>query len=409
MIGFNQLYLSLAWRNIWRNKRRTIITMASIVFAVVLAVGLNSLKEGILFKMQENMVSYYTGSLQIHEQGYWDEKTLENSFIMNDPIQKAIEEIKDIRGYTARLESFALSASDEMTKGAMIVGIDPDNESRITNLTDKIVEGEYLKGQDQSVLLATGLADYLKLGVGDTIVIIGQGYHGATAAGKYAIKGIVKLGSPELNKRMVYMPLQLAQYLFSAEDRLTAVVLDVDNINEVSDITAKLSASIPTYEVMDWKTLVPELNNFIEAERAENKIFLFVLYLLISFGIFGTILMMLRERQFEFGVLVAIGMQNIKLSGVVVLENIFISITGAIIGGLLSIPVVFYFHKYPIHVGESLGEFYEDFGFEPIFYFSIEPWIFYSQAIVVLFIALGLSLYPLFQLSRLRPLVAMRK
>ena len=271
------------------------------------------------------------------------------------------------------------------------------------------MEGQYLAADDESVLLTTGLADYLKLEVGDTLVLMGQGYHGVSAADKYPVKGLIKLGSPELNKRMVYLPVQLAQRLFGAEGRNTALVLKIRNINHAASITKKLAAFLPELEIMDWKTMLPELNNILETERAESVIFLGILYLLISFGIFGTILMMLLERQFEFGVLAAIGMRRTKLSVVVVLENVMISVLGAIIGTLLSIPVVVYFYKYPIRVGGDLKEVYENFGFEPVFYFSVEPQIFYSQTIVVLVIALVLSLYPLTRILRLDPIKAMRK
>ena len=408
MSSFRQLFITLAWRNIWRNRRRTLITMGSVVFAVVLAVLLNSVKEGILVKMQENTVTFYTGAIQIHEKGYWDERTLENTFIPGDEIKNTIEHIDGIEGITSRLETFALAASEDYTKGAMIVGMDPENEHLITQLKNKVAEGNYLEADDRSVLISSGLAEYLKLGVNDTLVLIGQGYHGVSAAGKYAIKGLVRLASPELNKRMVYLPIDLAGELFGAEGRKTALVLKVEDVQDATLIAGKLEKALPDYEVMDWKTLMPELDQVIEGERAENAIFLIILYLLISFGIFGTILMMLMERQYEFGVLVATGMRRLKLSGVIVLENIFISVLGALVGTLLSVPAVLYFYKYPIEVGGKLKEAYENFGFEPIFYFSIEPKIFYSQTIVVLCIALVLSLYPIVKVMRLDPITAMR-
>ncbi len=409
MSAFRQLYLTLAWRNIWRNKRRTFITMGSVVFAVVLAVLLNSLKEGMLYKMQENAVTFYTGAIQIHQQGYWDERTLDNTMGNTDLVQQKVNQHHHVQACTKRLESFALAASEEYTKACMVAGIDPEQEPAITSIDEKVVDGEYLQKNDKMALISSGLADYLKLTTGDTIVLIGQGYHGVNAAGKYPIKGLIKLASPELNRRMVYLPISTAQNLYGAEDRATDLILKLSNVNKATSVAKDLSATLPDYEVMDWQQLLPELHQIIESERAENVIFLGILYLLISFGIFGTILMMLMERQFEFGVLVAVGMRKLKLSTVIVMENIFITLLGAILGTLLSIPVIFYFYKYPIEVTGKLKETYENFGFEPIFYFSIEPWIFYSQTLVVGCIALVLSLYPLLSVLRLDPITAMRK
>ena len=403
------MLLKLAWRNIWRNKRRTLITAGSIVFAVFLAILLNSLKEGVLIKMQENVVSFYTGAIQVHQNGYWDEQSLDNSMEHDDSLLLQLKNHPDINGIITRLESFALAASNKYTKGCLVVGVEPENEPSITSLDEKVVAGSYITTDGEGVLLSEGLADYLKLGVGDTLVLIGQGYHGVNAAGKFNIKGILHFASPDLNKSMVYMPIKLAQQLFDAENRITALVLDIDNVNDADRLETELALTLSdTYEVMGWKTLMPELNQVLEGERAENVIFLFVLYMLIAFGIFGTVLMMTMERQYEFGVLVAIGMRRLKLSSVVIIENIIISFLGALVGTLLSIPAVAYFYNFPIRVSGDLEEAYKSFGFEPIFYFSIEPVIFYSQTVVVLCVALVLSIYPLLKITRLEPVSAMR-
>lgn len=399
----------LAWRNLWRNRKRTIITSASVVFAVLLAIFLNSLKEGILVKMQENIVSFYTGAIQIHKNGYWDDQTIENTFEADDELIESLKLNQHVVGLVPRLESFGLTASDQNSRGSLVVGIDPQKESSVTKIDEKVVEGSFLDESDRAAMITSGLAGSLKLGVGDTIIIIGQGYHGVSAAGKYPIKGIIDFASPQLNKSLVYLPLKESQQLFGANQRLSALVVQIDAINEAETITQLIATSISEeYEVMSWKTLLPELDQIIEGERAENVVFLFVLYMLISFGIFGTILMMTMERKFEFGVLVAIGMKRLKLSTVVVLENIMVSLLGAVIGTLISIPIVGYFHLFPIKVTGELKEAYEQYGFEPIFYFSVEPFIFYSQTLVVLLIALVLSVYPMIKIQRLDPVTAMR-
>ena len=383
--------------------------MASIIFAVLLAILLNSVKEGILFKMQENVVSFYTGAVQVHKDGYWDEQNLDYTFEHDPALIQQLKTEEGVEEVIARMESFALAASDNYTKVCMVVGIEPEKEPAVTSLDNKIVKGEYLKEGDQGILVSQGLAEYLRLDVGDTLVLIGQGYHGVSAAGKFAIKGLLKFASPDLNKTMVYLPIRVAQHLFGAEGRYTALIMDIENVNDAEKIRQNVAGAVSKeYEVMDWKTLLPELNQVLEGERAENVIFLFVLYMLIAFGIFGTVLMMTLERQYEFGVLVAVGMRKLRLSAVVIIENVMISIMGAIVGTLLSVPVVGYFYKYPIQITGELREAYENFGFEPIFYFSIEPKIFYSQTIVVLCIALVLSVYPFFKLLRLEPVNAMR-
>ena len=401
---------TLAWRNIWRNRRRTLITMASIVFAVVLCVLMDSIKKGLLDRMKENVVGLYSGYAQIHKNGYWDKRTLENTFVYHKDLVNSVSEHREIKTLIPRLESFTLAASTNYAKGSMIVGVDPSGEASVTRLNDKVKEGSYFEADDQAVLVSEGLADYLKLTVKDTIVILGQGYQGVNAVGKYEIKGLLKFGSPELNKGLIYMPLLESQKLFGADNRLSAFVLMLDDIDKSQSVSTKLASSLgDEYEVMSWQTMAPELDQFIESEQRENIIFQAVLYILIAFGIFGTILMMTLEREREFGILTAIGMKKFPLSMMVVLENLMISLGGAFGGFLLSMPVVYYFYKYPIRLSGTLAEAYENFGIEPIFYFSIEPIVFYTQAIIVMALASVLSFYPILKIRRLKPVVAMRK
>ena len=402
------MLIKLAWRNLWRNKRRSLITMASIVFAVVLSILMDSVKKGLLDKMKENVVGFYTGYAQVHQNGYWDDKTLDNSFDHPESLVVSLAEHRDVTAIVPRLESFVLAASENLSKGCMIVGIDPNKESLVTSLNEKLIEGNYLNPEDKAVLVTEGLADYLRLGVNDTLVLIGQGYHGVSAAGKYPIKGLIKFGSPDLNKGLVYLPLKESQWLFGAENKLTALVLQLQNIDRSKEVAQQLASDVSEqYEVMNWQAMIPELDQVIQGEEAENVIFQIVLYMLIAFGIFGTILMMTMERQYEFGVLVAIGMRKNKLAWVIVMENIFLSILGALAGIILSIPIVYYLYKFPIGLSGKLAEAYENFGIEPIFYFSVDAVVFYTQALIVLGLAMVLAFYPIIKIRSLDPVRAM--
>lgn len=399
----------LAWRNLWRNKRRSLITMGSIVFAVMLSILMDSVKKGLLDKMKENVVGFYTGYVQIHKMGYWDDQNLDNSFSHEEVLIEDLATHSEVTAVVPRLESFALAASENLSKGCMVVGIDPLNESRVTSLDQKLIAGSFLVPEDRSVLITEGLSNYLRLGVQDTVVLIGQGYHGVSAAGKYPIKGIIKFGSPDLNKGLIYLPLKESQMMFGANDQITSLVLQLKNVDASRQISGKLTAGLPKqYEVMSWQAMLPELDQMIQGEEAENIIFQIVLYLLIAFGIFGTILMMTLERQYEFGVMMAIGMGKTKLSLVVVLENLFLSFLGALTGIIISIPIVFYLYSFPVSLSGQLAEAYENFGLEPIFYFSKDAVVFYTQGVVVLGLAMVLAFYPIIKIRGLDPVKAMR-
>lgn len=399
-----------AWRNIWRNKRRTLITAASVFTAVILALLMRSLQLGAYQRMIDNVVSFYTGHIQVHAEGYGDEKTLEYTFVPNDSIIDAIKGNEDIRAWVPRLESFALVSAADLTQGSLVVGINPEAEDGLTNLAGKIVEGTYLAADDEGVILSEGLAKKLQVGSGDTIVLLGQGYHGATAAGKYPIRGVAHFSAPSLNNGIVYLAIPQAQYLYSTGDRLTSIAMRIAPKADATLVATSLrreTEGMP-FEFFDWKEMLPEMVELIEVDNAGGVIVISILYMIIAFGIFGTILMMLAERQHEFGILVAVGMKRIKLATVVLLEILMIAFLGTLAGIIVGIPIIAYFHSNPIRVTGEMAKAYESFGMEAIFPFSNDIGLFLTQAAIVFLMSLVLSVYPWFRILRLKAIEALK-
>lgn len=402
--------IKMAWKNMWRNRSRTIITMSAIFFAVILSVLTSSLKTGVFDNLVKNVVSFYSGYIQVHKQGYWDEQILDNSFKKSKEIEKKILADGHLNAIAPRLESFALASSQDVTKGCLVIGVNPKDENRITGLKSKLVRGAYLGDADTAILLSQGLANRLKLRVGDTIVLISQGYHGAAAAGKYRINGTVKFGSPELNDKALFMPLALAQDFFGADGMITSYVLSIKNPDELNSDAEMVRAALGGgYEVMTWEQMMPEIKQHITSDSNNMFIIEGILYVLISFGIFSTLLMLMVERKYEMGMLVAIGMKKIKLAALLLAESILTVISGCTLGIIASIPVVWYLNKKPIRIGGETARTYERFGFEAIFPTSTEGKIFITQALIVLVIGLVLSLYPVYKVIRLNPINAMKK
>lgn len=400
----------LAWKNMWRNRSRTVITMAAIFFAVILSVLASSLQEGVFNNLVKNVVSFYTGYIQVHKQGYWNEQILDNSFEASAAAEKRILQTGTIAAVTARLEAFALVSSQDITKGSLVVGIEPEKENRVTFLKNKLTAGSYLTDRDPGVLIASGLADRLKLKVADTLVLIGQGYHGATAAGKYPVRGIVKFGSPDLNGRSLFMPLAAAQELYSAYGMVTSYVLSPENTADLQSAAIPLRAALgPEYEVMTWEELIPDVKQHIEADTNTMKYILAILYMLICFGIFGTLLMMMVERQYEMGMLIAIGMKKTRLMGLLLMELVCTVLAGCVLGILVSVPLVYYLNRYPLRLGGETAKAYERFGFEPIFPTAVNSSNFIDQGIIVLIIGCVLSLYPMYKVWRTDPVTAMKR
>jgi ABC-type lipoprotein release transport system permease subunit len=394
-------YLKLAWRNIWRNKRRTLITSASIFFGVVLSSLMSSMQEGSYAQYIKTIVNFYSGYIQVHQRGYWNDKVINNSFEYT-ALKSKLKHATGITISTPRLENYALASSQEITKGVLVIGISPTIEDSITSLFKRIIQGNYLVKGDKGVVLGSELAKYMKLTVNDTLVLLSQGYHGVSAAGKYPVRGLIKQPSPELDRTVVYMDINTCQELLAADDRLTSMVIMLKNSNEVPRVKNELISLLGNdYEVMDWKELNGVLIKQIDSDRASGVIIKGVLYMIIAFGIFGTIMMMTAERKKEFGVLIAVGMQKFKLSYVLVLETIMLGFVGVIAGIAASLPITWYFTMHPIPMTGQAAETMSQMGFEPIMSFSMTPSVFYNQAITIFIFTVVIGIYPVINISRL--------
>ncbi len=401
--------LKIAWRNLWRNKRRTIITVASIFFGVILSTLMSSMQEGSYSSMVENVVKFYSGYLQVQNEEYWDNKTINNTFEPTDDLYKKINNTKGVIHVAPRLESFALASSRDITRGAMLFGIDPEKEENVTEASKWMSKGKYLLPGDKGLIIASGLAEYINIDVNDTLVLLGQGYHGVSAAGKYPVRGIVKLPNPDLNRQVIYMDLNNAQEFFSAENLITSLVIMVEDPYDLphADRILKKEISSP-YKVMTWDEMQPELVQMIEADRSGAVMMKGILYIIIGFGILGTITMMLSERLREMGVMVAIGMQRIRLGIILFLETILIGLVGVASGFAASIPIIAYMYNNPIELTGDAANTMIDMGIEPYMYFSWIGKVFYNQVLTVFIITVLIGIFPLFRSIKLNVSQALR-
>lgn len=402
-------YINLAWRNLWRNKRRTLIASASVFFAVLLALVMRSMQTGSYNYMIDASVRMYTGYIQVQGKDYWEKRSLEESMILYDDQIEKINQIDGIHLTVKRFETFSLISYGQVTKVVQVIGMDPVAEHKLTSLNDKLVRGEYLTDDSRGLLIAEGLADILKVDVGDSILIYGQGLYGVTAAELVPVQGIVKFNLPAQNKSFAYLSIPYTQWIYSAPDHLTSLSIMIDNPKQINTIQQKVKALFDeTYDVMTWEELSPELVQSIQIDNAQGIIMLGILYLVIAFGVYGTIMMMTAERVKEFGILISIGMKKWKLYLVTTLETIFISFIGVIVGAIVSIPIILYFVNNPIPLTGELAETMLIWGFEPIIPFAINTGMFIAQMWTVLAIALVSGLYPINFIRKINPVKAMR-
>lgn len=404
------MLIRLAWRNIWRNKKRSIITITAIVIAVFLAILMRSMQLGMYDNMIQNVVGSYTGHVQVHSNGFWEEQTIDNAFVYNDSLIQKIKKTEDVAGTTKRIQSGCLSSYGDLSKFVFVTGIEPKKEQLLTDWNKRLIDGQLLQTNSNSVNVGKGIAKYYNLKIGDTLIFIGQGYHGMQAVGAYPVSGILDMKNPNLNNTSVFMSLPKAQDFLSANNLMTHLVINKKQYSEEADIVATIKKQLnQDYEIMSWQEMMPEIETIIQADSAGGLIMIFILYMIITFGIFGTVLMMTQERKYEFGVVISIGMKKTKLMVAMVYETIFLSAIGILLGIALSRPIVLYFYNNPLEFPSDQVEMMENQGFEAVIPFMSSYDIPITHGLIIFFISLIICFYPILTIYNLNPIKAMKR
>ncbi len=399
-----KIILKLAWRNIWRNRRRTLITISSILFAVLLAIIFFSMEKGTYEQMIDSMVRYSTGYIQIQDVMFEEEPSIDHSLHYDDSLQALLARHKEqIEFYVPRLQNFALVATENVSRASMVVGIDPGLEDQLSNLSENLIAGRFLEDGEKGIMIGSGLAEILRAGIGDTLVLLGQGFHGATAAGKFEITGIIGLNIPDLNNNIIYMTVERAQWFYMADNQLTSIIIMPKDPAQTQLIAQSLAESVDPewHRVLTWEEMLADILKLMQFDMASTWVMMFILYIVIAFGLFGTILTMMIERQKEFALLFALGMKRSMLAAMCFIESLFMSIAGTLAGVAASIPIIIYFVYNPIRLSGGMADVIADYGFEPILPFSSGAEVFYIQAVTVLIISFLIGLYPVYKVFRL--------
>ncbi len=406
-----KLYLKLAIRNILRNKKRTVITILSIFIAVFLALLTRSMQLGAYAHVIDNVAGKYSGYVQVHAKGYWEDKNLDHTLLFSDSLARKIKQVKGVKAIVPRLESYSLLSFGDQTKPVFLNGLNPEKEKWLIPIDNRLISGEVFKLGEPAVLTGKGMAAFLKIQPKDSVYLIGQGYHGMMAAGKYQVKGVFDMNNEELNRSLVLMPLDVLQDYLSAPGLVTNLVIVKDEKADAGLLKQALEKVLPgdKYEVMTWEEMLPELHQAIMADNIGGLYMIGVLYMIIAFGIFSTVLMMTQERIFEFGLLTAIGMKKWKTILTLWIETVLLSLMGLILGIIAAYPIMYYYHYHPLPLPSDKADVMKKYGFMPEIPFSIDWNILLNHSALILFISILAALYPTVVILKLNPLNAMHQ
>ena len=404
----------MAWRNIWRNTRRTILTISAIAFASLLLVFMLSFQFGSYETMINTAVKIQTGHLQIQASEYREKKDVRYVVSNLEKIAAILKGIPGIKAYTFRGQAFALVSSAKRTYGAMVTGIEPVQEATVSRLKSLIRQGSYLSADDTNqALMGSLLARNLQVKIGDELTILGQGRDGSIAATVVKVKGIFSSGIDDFDRSALQIPLKTFQEVFTMPGMAHEVVITADSLSDVDRIKQTIRQALSSLGtdqrlvVLDWNELMPGLKQSIEMDLISGLIFYFLLILVVAFSILNTFLMAIFERTNEFGVLLAIGTTPGRLTKILLIESMTMATIGIAAGIIAGSLVTLYFQQHGFDISGA-SELLNQFGITGRIYPRLS-WI--SATIgpaAVLLITFFAALYPALKVRKMNPVAAMR-
>ena len=407
----------MAWRNIWRNPRRTILTISAVAFASILLVFMLSFQFGSYDAMINSSVKIQTGHLQIQAKGYQDKQSIQRVVPHPDEVGEIVNSLPEVDAYTFRAKAFSLVSSKERTYGVVVTGIDPAGEAEVSTLKNSIRRGRYLSQDDQNrespqALVGKLLARNLRVGLGDELTVLGQGRDGSIAATVVKIKGIYSSGLDAFDRNAIHIPLKLFQDIYSMQGAVHQVVVVAKSLKDVSEIKKTVSAGIKNIDkkhfltVLDWEALMPGLRQAIEMDLVSGIIYYLILIMVVAFSILNTFLMAIFERTQEFGVLMAIGTSPGRLTRLLLIESLSMTMIGIITGVVIGCLVTGYFQIHGIDISGA-SELLGQYGISGRLHPKLSLLSATSGPAVVLMITFLAALYPALKVRGLKPVEAL--
>lgn len=402
------MILKLAWRNIWRNKRRSLIVIGSVIVGVVALIIMDGLSSGMLYQMLFNQISSSVSHIQIHKKGFNDNKVIQNLIPDYRKVENEVKKNSSVEAYSKRVITFGLLSSASNSSGVYINGIIPTEEEKITKIKSSIIKGTYLTGNNREIVIGKRLADKLNVSLGNKVVALSNTPDGTIGTDVFRIVGIFETISSEFDKTYVYIPLGNAQEMLDIGDNVHEIAIITGDYKQSSKIKEQLEAVLDgDYEVLSYEDLLPMLIVQIDLYKEMMWITNLIIGLALIFGIINAMLMAVFERIKEFGVLMSIGMKNSKLFLMIIIEAFIIGIMGTVFG--IIIGVIIHAPLSMIGINLSLfAESLESFGAGAIIYPVLTPENLISILIMIPFISVIGALYPAYRAIRLEPVSAIR-
>jgi len=405
------LSLRMAWRNLWRQKRRTWLTATAMIFSNVLLVFMIAIQFGSYDMMIENTLRSFSGYFQVQRADYNENPKLRLTLDSIQSLASGLRQAMPDSRIAARATAFALASSEQRSFGIQVIGVEPGFEPGVSTIPGLVKQGSWLKTPNApEIVIGSTMAKNLKVKVGDEITLLGSGLDGSFAAGILTVTGVFDSGSADMDRSFAEIPLAYFQEMFSMGNTGNSIVVAVDNLDQVdaeSAITRRVIGDRDDLRVIDWTVLNPGLKQAIQADMSSAWFMYGVLIILVAFSVLNTQLMSVLERTREFGMITALGVKPFKLAALIMIETTLMALIGLAIGVFLGWLVSLYFSttgfSYP-----GMEEIAAKFNLPGKMYPSITVFSMMLGPTVVFVFCLLASIYPAARLYRLRPVEAMR-
>ena len=402
------MILKIAFRNIFRQKRRTILT----ALAMIVGFTLSSVFIGWSDGAYGNIIAMFTrnriGHIQVHREGYLDKPSLYKTISEYSAVGKAIQTIAGVEAWTPRVFGAGLGSVDEKSTTVQIFGVDVARETKATQFDKKVIEGRVLdKTPSHEAVIGKGLATTLSATLGSEIVIFSQGADGSIANDVYTIVGIVESGDDTTDRMTCYLNLKDAQELFVLEGRIHEIVVTVSRVNQVAKITRAIETRLndSTLHVAPWQEVAKSFYRAMQADKQGDSVGRIVIMLIVAIGVLNTVLMSVLERTREYGVLKAVGTKPTQIFRLVICEVFIIALGSICVGALLGVLTNYLLSIYGITLPQEFT--YGGIKFETM-YAEVNARSLIIPAITVLLSATVVSLFPAIKAARIMPAKAMR-
>jgi putative ABC transport system permease protein len=405
------LVFRLAWRNLWRQPRRTWLTVGAIMFSNMLLVFMISLQFGMYGLMIDNTLQAFTGHLQIQAPGYIDDQKMRQTVDDIVPLADSLRSHFESDSIAARATAFALASSEERSYGIAVVGVEPNFENNVSTLPGLVKEGRFLgESEAAEIVIGAALARNLRIVLGDELTLIGSGRDGSFAAVVVNVVGIFDSGIADFDRSITEIPLGLFQDVFYMDGSGHHIVINLPLIDDVPIVQSQVEVLLPAGQdlvVHDWDALKPGLKQAIKADMSSAFFMYAILVILVAFSVLNTQLMSVLERTHEFGIVMSLGLTPGRLGRLVLLETAIMGFLGLLFGAVLGALVTYYFSvngfSYP-----GMEEMTANFNLPSRIYPQISILsLMIGPAVVFLFTILA-AVYPALRLHHLQPVEAMR-